>query len=316
MVIAVAMQNPFLPGLKYLAEGGQETELMYGHGFSLPHFAMFPLLDDDSAVKCLTSLYQAVLDVAVRHRMGVVLGGLDYRASPDWAGLLGIDRASLAAYQDRSIAFLRDVAAPYRTQLPHVLISGIVGPQGDAYHRNVTATQASAESYHTAQIANLAAAGVDLVQAMTLTSTEEAIGIIRAARASGLPIIASFLADRSDSHNGTSSLRGIIERVDAETDGYATFFGVNCSHPLEFEPLLDEPGDWITRVGLLRPNASARDKVELCQIGHLERGDPKELASAMGRLSRRLPNVVVWGGCCGTWDEHLELIAGAIATDT
>jgi S-methylmethionine-dependent homocysteine/selenocysteine methylase len=288
---------------------------MYGHGFALSHFAMFPLLDDASAVRRLTSMYQAVLDVAVQRGMGVLLGGLDYRASPDWAGLLGLDAVSLAAYQHRSIAFLRDVAEPYRARLPHVLICGIVGPQGDAYQRNMTVTQASAESYHATQIANLAAAGVDLVQAMTLTSTDEAIGVIRAARARELPIIVSFMADRSDAANGMVSLREAIERVDAETDGYATFFGVNCSHPLEFEPLFEEPGDWITRVGLLRPNASAREKVALCQIGHLERGDPSELASAMGRLSQRLPHVVVWGGCCGTWDEHLRLIADAIATN-
>ena len=28
-------------GVNYLTEGGQETELMYGHGFELPEFAMF-----------------------------------------------------------------------------------------------------------------------------------------------------------------------------------------------------------------------------------------------------------------------------------
>ena len=308
-------QTPFLPGLRYLAEGGQETELMYGHGFALPHFAMFPLLDEPSAVGRLTSMYQAVLDVAVRHGMGVLLGGLDYRASPDWAGLLGLDAVSLAAYQHRSIAFLRDVAEPYRARLPHVLICGIVGPQGDAYQRNTTVTQASAESYHATQVANLAAANVDLVQAMTLTSTEEAIGVIRAARSCKLPIVVSFMADRGDAANGMASLREAIDRVDAATDGYATFFGVNCSHPLEFEPLFEEPGDWIARVGLLRPNASARDKIALCQIGRLERGDPYELASAMGRLSQRLPHLAVWGGCCGTWDEHLDLIADAIATN-
>ena len=123
--------TPFLPGLRYLAEGGQETELLYGHGFTLPHFAMFPLLEDASAVRRLTSMYQAVLDVALRHGMGVLLGGFDYRASPDWAGLLGLDAVSLAAYQHRSIAFLRNVAEPYRVRLPHVLICGIVGPQGD-----------------------------------------------------------------------------------------------------------------------------------------------------------------------------------------
>ena len=30
------------PGLNYLTEGGQETEILYKYGFELPHFAMFP----------------------------------------------------------------------------------------------------------------------------------------------------------------------------------------------------------------------------------------------------------------------------------
>ena len=34
-------------GLNYLTEGGgQENEIMYKDAFDLPHFAMFPLLDD------------------------------------------------------------------------------------------------------------------------------------------------------------------------------------------------------------------------------------------------------------------------------
>lgn len=305
--------GPFLAGLRYLAEGGQETELMYGYGFELPQFALFPLLDDPSAVARLRAMYQAVLDVADRHQLGIVLGGLDYRASPDWAALLGLDAAALADYQQRSIDFLREVAEPYRQRLPHILVAGCVGPQGDAYERNEAVTEASAEAYHSTQMANLAAAGVDLVEGMTFTSGEEAIGVIRAARAHDLPIVLSFMRDAAPAADGASSFRKMIEKVDAATDGYALFYGINCSHPREFEPQLEEPGDWLKRIGLLRPNASAKDKAELCQIGHLERGDPVDLAERMRSLAGRMPNVIVWGGCCGTWDEHLELIADAIS---
>ena len=42
-------------GLNYLTEGGQETEIMYKYGFDLPHFAMFPLLDNPRAVSELTA---------------------------------------------------------------------------------------------------------------------------------------------------------------------------------------------------------------------------------------------------------------------
>jgi hypothetical protein len=42
----VTVQNPLPeaePGLFYLTEGGAETEIMYGHGFDFPEFAMFTL---------------------------------------------------------------------------------------------------------------------------------------------------------------------------------------------------------------------------------------------------------------------------------
>ena len=93
------------PGLNYLTEGGTETQVMYEHGFELPEFALFPLLDDARAVEALHSMYTAYLDTAVRHDFGVIIGGLDYRASPDWARRIGYSDDALADAQLRSIDF-------------------------------------------------------------------------------------------------------------------------------------------------------------------------------------------------------------------
>ena len=68
------------------------------------------------------------------------MGGLDYRASPDWASLLGYSSEALADFQLRAIGFLRDVARPYEGQVPALKIAGIVGPRGDAYETNHTIT--------------------------------------------------------------------------------------------------------------------------------------------------------------------------------
>src|SRR4051794_28873024 len=117
------------PGVLYLTEGGQETELMYKHGHELPEFAMYPLLDDRRAVAHLTQMYTSYLEVAAAHGFVALMGGLDYRASPDWAAKLGISRDGLAEFQLRSIAFLREVARPFQHQLPQVLVAGVVGPR-------------------------------------------------------------------------------------------------------------------------------------------------------------------------------------------
>ena len=59
-----------------------------------------------------------------------------------------------------------------------------------------------------------------------------------------------------------------------------------------------------------------QEKVQLCQIGHLERGDPLDLAERMGRVALKLPKAVVWGGCCGTWDEHLDVVAKTVLANS
>src|SRR3954463_10657169 len=119
-------------GVPYPAEGGQETELMYKHGHELPEFALYPLLEDPAAVADLREMYTRYLEVAAAHDFVALMGGLDYRASPDWAAKLGISAAGLEEYQLRAIEFLRDVARPFEGQIPDVLFVGIVGPCGDA----------------------------------------------------------------------------------------------------------------------------------------------------------------------------------------
>ena len=296
-------------GVLYLSEGGQETEIMYKFGHDLPEFAMFTLLDKPAAMAELRGMYQRYLDVAARHGFVALMGGLDYRASPDWAGKLGYSAGALSDAQLRAIEFLREVSRPYRSQLPDILYVGIVGPRGDAYALNRTITAAEAEDYHSVQVAALRQAKVDLVSAMTLNSVEEAIGISRAVHAADLPLSLSFTLDSTSRLKSGPSIREAIEAVDDRTgSARPDFYGINCSHPVEFEPAL-EPGDWILRVRSLRPNAAKMDKISLCKLGHLESGDPCELGREMGELARRYPHFDVWGGCCGTWETHLDEIA-------
>jgi S-methylmethionine-dependent homocysteine/selenocysteine methylase len=297
------------PGVLYLTEGGQETELMYKHGHPLPEFAMYPLLDDPRAVADLEAMYGRYLEVAAAHGFVALMGGLDYRASPDWAGKLGISPSGLAEYQLRSIEFLRDVARPFAGQIPQILIVGVVGPRGDAYGEDRTITAGEAEEYHGDQLETLRRAGVDLVGAMTFNNVPEAIGLARAAARAGLPLSLSFMVDSAGRLTTGPTLQEAVEAVDEQAgDARPDFYGINCSHPVEFEPALI-PGAWFERVRGLRPNASMKEKIALCQIGHLEAGDPALLGSQMGALARRFPHIDVWGGCCGTWDDHLRAIA-------
>ena len=303
---------PQRTGTIYLTEGGQETEIMYRHGHDLPEFAMFPLLDNKAAVADLQRMYRQVLDVAAETGCIAMISGLDYRCSPDWGDKLGYSRAALAEAQKASITFLREIAEPYQEQIETILIGGMVGPRGDAYALNRTITADESEDYHSYQMEGLKRAAVDFVSAMTFNNVPEAVGVSRAAARVDLPLSMAFTLDSNHRLQSGPSLKEAIEAVDAQTgDAKPDFYAINCSHPLEFEPAL-EPGDWIERLRCLRPNASAKDKMDLCKIGYLEEGDPIDLGRRMGELARRHSHIDIFGGCCGTWDRHLREIAAAV----
>lgn len=296
-------------GVFYLTEGGTETEAMYRHGHELREFAMFELIEKPAAFQDLKDMYRRYLDTAAKHGFGAMLAGFDYRASPDWGRKLGYSDEGLREVQHKCIGFLQEVAAPYRGQIPRVAIAGCIGPRGDAYSLNQEITAESAEDYHATQMNTLKECGVDIVWAATFNNVPEAVGVSRAAAAVGLPVNVSFTMDSTHRLKSGPSLKEAIEATDAEArEARPDSYGINCSHPVEFEPAL-EPGDWSQRIRSLRPNAAKMDKMSLCKLGHIEEGDPVELGEMMGDLARRYPGVDMWGGCCGTWDKHLDQIA-------
>jgi S-methylmethionine-dependent homocysteine/selenocysteine methylase len=307
----MADQRSFPPqkeGRFYLSEGGSETEILYKYGFELPQFAIFPLLDNPKAVSKMQGMYRNYLDVVAKHGMCALMGGLDYRASPDWGELLGYSPEGLSEANHKSINFLREVANEYVSDIPAILIQGLIGPRGDAYERNLNITKNEAEDYHSVQLTTLKEANVDLALAITFNNIPESIGVARAAKKIGVPLAISLSLDSTSRLNSGPSLVEAITTIDDETDLAPEFYLINCSHPMEYEPAI-QSGDWINRVRGVRPNASKMEKIALCQIGHLEEGDPVELGGQCGDLARRYPHMDIWGGCCGTWDKHLDQIA-------
>ena len=295
-------------GRIYLSEGGTETELMYKYGFDLPEFALFPLLENPAAVKKMKDMFRKYLDVVANNGLCALMGGLDYRASPDWGKLLGYSPQGLADANLQSIAFIRELASEYASDIDEILIQGLIGPRCDAYEINNTITANEAEDYHSIQLETLKKANVDLALAITFNNIPESIGAARAAKNIGVPLGISLALDGTSRLNSGSTLAEAITSIDAETNQSAEFYSINCSHPVEYEPALVN-SDWIKRIRGVRPNASKLEKIELCEIGHLEQGDPVELGGLCGDLANRYPHMDIWGGCCGTWDTHLDAIA-------
>ena len=302
---------PHRTGRLFLTDGGIETWLMYKKGFELPHFCDFQLLDDVKGREALRQYYREFALIARQHDTGYVFCSLTYRASREWGELIGFSAERLAEMNHKAITFYRDIAAEVGLDPKSTLYSGCIGPRGDAYQLNPTITAAASEDYHSEQVETFSKAGVDLVTALTLNSTEEAIGIARAARAAGIPSVISFKPDKNRMVGGTHTLRAAIEAVDAATDAAPAYYMINCSHPIDFGPALDQR-DWVRRIRGLRVNASSLEHGVLCELDHLEEGDAIELAAQHRELARLYPHINVYGGCCGTDHVHVGKICEAV----
>jgi S-methylmethionine-dependent homocysteine/selenocysteine methylase len=289
-----------------LTDGGMETTLIHHEGIELPEFASFPLLESQAGRATLRRYFAPFLDLADEHGLPFILDTATWRANPDWAVKLGYDAAALDAVNARSVDFASDVAGGRRD----VLVNGIVGPRGDGY---VVAERMSADAaagYHARQINVLADAGAERITAMTLAYLEEAIGIVEAADAAGMPVVISFTVETDGRLPDGTPLGAAIEQVDDATGAAAAFFMVNCAHPAHITCGLDgAPG--LERIGGLRVNASMLSHAELDASEELDEGDPAALGRDNASLRDRLPSVGLLGGCCGTDHRHVASIVAA-----
>jgi S-methylmethionine-dependent homocysteine/selenocysteine methylase len=190
-----------------------------------------------------------------------------------------------------------------------VVLSGVIGPRGDGYVADAPNSADDAAAYHLPQATALRDGGVDMLAAVTMTSSAEALGIARAARAVGLPVAISFTVETDGRLPNGEALREAIAKVDAEAP--PAYFAVNCAHPSHFAACLAEGGDWTARVRGVRANASTRSHAELDSATELDIGDPADLGDHYRRLRMPLPALNVLGGCCGTDERHLRAIRDA-----
>lgn len=303
---------PQLGGQLFLTDGGIETTLIFHEDLELPDFAAFHLLKTAIGETALRRYFRTYVQLATRFRTGVILESPTWRANPDWGARLGYGFGELAQANMKAIRLLEDVRAEAGDAGIPIVISGNIGPRGDGYVADNVMTAAAAEDYHSRQIDTFANSAADMVCAATMNYVEEAIGAVRAARRAGMPVAILFTVETDGALPTSQTLRSAIEQTDAETDGYASYFGINCAHPTHFEHVLTGDGDWLRRIRALRANASIKSHAELNESTTLDAGDPAELGDQYSRLrNTRLSELAVAGGCCGTDARHVEHIAAA-----
>jgi homocysteine S-methyltransferase len=289
-----------------VTDGGVETVLLFKEGFDLPCFASFPLLEYERGRAALRAYYERFLDIADREGLPFSLDTVTWRANPDWGARLGYDAERLAVANRDAVEFARSIAGGR----PGVTVTGVVGPRGDGYAVGERMTGDEAAAYHDWQVGILAGAGVDRIASMTMTYPEEAIGVVLAAAARGVPVVPGLTVETDGRLPDGTAFAEAMARVDAATGTAAEFFLLNCAHPTHIAAGLDRTRG-LDRVGGLRVNASARSHAELDEADELDEGDPVVLARDSASLRDAFPSVRLLGGCCGTDHRHVAEIVAA-----
>src|SRR5450755_3901778 len=215
----------------FLTDGGLETTLIFHDKLDLPYFAAFHLLKDGAGTEALRKYYCSYASIASANRLGFVLESPTWRANPDWGAKLGYSTAALADVNRLAVALMRELREQFETLYSPMVISGCVGPRGDGYDPGQVMSEIGAEAYHSQQIGFFRETAADFVTAMTITNTPEAIGIVRAARTAGMPIVISFTLETDGCLPTGQSLQEAIDAVDTATDKVTAYYMINCAHP-------------------------------------------------------------------------------------
>ena len=299
---------PQLSGSLYVTDGGIETDLIFNKGVDLPEFASFVLHENASGEAVLRTYFEDYFRIGADSGLGLVLETATWRASSDWGMKLGYDAARLRSINHRAAEFMLELRTAAGST---VVVSGCVGPRGDAYSDFGPASADEALVYHRPQVEVLAGSGVDLVTALTLTNVAEAIGFIRAASERSVPAVVSFTVETDGRLPSGTSLADAIEIVDAETDNAAAYFMINCAHPDHFNPVLIDSAGVLGRIRGIRANASRQSHAELDESTELDDGDPVEFGLQLAALHAANPQINVLGGCCGSDARHIAAIVAA-----
>ncbi len=299
---------PQLSGDLFLTDAGLETDLIFNHGIEIREFAAHTLLPEPNDRDALANYFRAFLSLAREKDAGFILESQTWKAHMHWAKDLGATDGELSDANRDAIAFIAGLRDEFSSNAKPIVLNGIIGPRGDAYAPEEAVAANEAEAYHAKQIEWLAQTEVDMITALTFTQSDEAIGIVRAAGAAGLPIVVSFTVETDGNLPTGQSLKDAIAAVDKATESSAAYFMVNCAHPDHFTHVLED-GDWSHRIRGIRCNASRKSHAELDGSETLDDGNPVELGSQYRAIREKMPWLNVFGGCCGSDLRHVTEIA-------
>ena len=299
-------------GVAMLTDGGLETSLIFQDGIELPFNAACELLRSEHGMRVLLDHFDETAAVAQEAGVGFSVDSPTWRANPDWTDRLGYSPEEFTEVNREGVRMAEEVRRRHESPTTPVVIAGVIGPRSDGYTERARQSAAQAAEYHFRQVSVLADTEADYITALSVTYSDEAVGMAHAAEATGMPIVISFTVETDGRLAGGESLEQAITAVERSTDCYPEYYMIDCAHPTHLPAALNDDVPWARRIRGYRANSTARSHRELNNALDLEPGDPHELAAQVKELRRRMPQLSVVGGCCGADVRHARALAAAL----
>jgi len=202
---------PQLSDRLFITDGGMETTFVFHNGIDLPHFAAFDLLKNAEGTRTIRNYYGEYVRIAKKRETGFILETATWRASPDWAALLGYSKEKLAWFNRKSVELVREIRNREETAATPMVISGAVGPRGDGYDPGHLMSADEAEAYHAVQIGTFAETEADMISAIPMPRKRPAspaphvpLACLRRSRSRSRPTAACRPARTSDTPSNRS----------------------------------------------------------------------------------------------------------------
>ncbi len=291
------VQERLVRGEIVLLDGAMGTELeRRGVATPLPLWSARALRDAPDVVRAVHEEYvEAGADV---------LTAATFRTTPR-----SLAKAGLMDEADRLTGLALSLAREARERAGagrDVWIAGSIAPLEDCYRPDLAPSEEVAEREHAEQAARLARGGCDLILVETMGTIAEARAAVRGAKATGLPVLVSFICASPDLLPGGESLADAARALEAHRPDAIL---VNCVPAGIAVGCLETLARATPVPRGCYPNAGAPD---------LERGawefDPSAgpewfAGRALEWLGR---GAQIIGGCCGTGPAHIRALRATL----
>lgn len=216
---------------------------------------------------------------------------------------------------DDSCTFLNQIKKSYNKYSGKILVGGLLGCKGDAYSGEKVFGEKEAYLFHRQQTSQFVNKDIDFLFAGIMPEINETIGMARAMAETNIPYIISFMLRKDGCLMDGTILSKAIEMIDNEIFPNPICYMTNCIHPTNLiHGIIQEKNKnspYLKRFKGIQSNASILPPEELNNCNKLHRDEFEEIISEMCFL-RNAFNFKIFGGCCGTNDKFIELLAEKI----